>query len=37
MQSFIHTLDIPEADKARLATLSPATYIGNAAEQARRC
>jgi adenylosuccinate lyase len=29
-------LDIPEAEKARLRDLTPATYTGNAAEQARR-
>src|SRR5690606_24328511 len=33
---FINGLDIPDAEKARLALLTPATYVGNAAEQARR-
>ncbi len=35
MQAFIDTLDIPEQAKAELKALSPATYIGNAVEQAR--
>ncbi|WP_456445896.1 adenylosuccinate lyase [Thiolapillus sp.] len=35
MQAFIDTLEIPEEAKAELKALSPATYIGNAAEQAR--
>jgi len=35
LQSFIQTLDIPEAEKLRLLQLSPATYIGNAAELAK--
>ncbi|WP_457676297.1 adenylosuccinate lyase [Thiolapillus sp.] len=35
MQAFIDSLDIPEEAKARLKALSPATYIGNAAEQAK--
>jgi adenylosuccinate lyase len=35
MQAFIDTLEIPDAAKAELKSLSPATYIGNAAEQAR--
>ena len=30
---FIDTLDIPEADKARLHAMTPASYIGNAAER----
>ena len=33
---FVRSLDIPEAEKARLVLLTPATYVGNAAEQARR-
>lgn len=37
MQLFIASLDIPQEDKERLMTLSPATYIGNAAEQALKC
>ncbi len=36
MIEFIGTLDLPEAEKKRLLAMSPATYIGNAAEQARR-
>ncbi len=35
MQAFIDTLDIPEQARAELKALSPATYIGNAVEQAR--
>jgi adenylosuccinate lyase len=35
LQTFIQGLDIPEAEKQRLMELSPATYIGNAIEQAR--
>ncbi len=34
MIAFVESLDIPEADKTRLEALTPATYIGNAAEQA---
>ncbi len=33
---FIQTLDIPEAEKQRLARLTPATYLGKAAELAKR-
>ena len=33
---FIKSLDIPATDKERLLALTPAGYIGNAAEQARR-
>jgi len=36
LQEFIEGLDMPEAAKAELIRLTPATYIGNAAEQARR-
>lgn len=36
MQSFIAALDIPPAEKARLLSLTPASYVGNAAAQARR-
>ena len=36
MRSFIEGLDIPPTEKARLLTLTPATYVGNAAAQARR-
>ena len=35
LQEFISTLDIPEQAKQELAKLTPAGYIGNAAEQAR--
>ncbi|WP_346301783.1 adenylosuccinate lyase, partial [Halomonas sp. BM-2019] len=34
--AFIDTLELPEAVKVELKALSPATYIGNAVEQARR-
>ncbi|MBT8446933.1 MAG: adenylosuccinate lyase [Gammaproteobacteria bacterium] len=36
LHEFVRNLDIPEPDKQRLLALTPATYIGNAAEQARR-
>ncbi len=35
IQAFIDTLDIPEEAKAELRALTPASYIGNAAAQAR--
>jgi len=35
IQSFVDTLDIPESAKQTLRELTPASYIGNAAEQAR--
>ena len=35
LATFINTLEIPEEDKARLLAMSPATYIGNAEQQAR--
>jgi len=35
LRAFITTLAIPEAEKTRLLTMEPATYTGNAAEQAR--
>ncbi len=35
LRAFIATLAIPEAEKTRLLAMTPATYIGNAAEQAR--
>ncbi len=35
LHKFIKTLEIPEADKTRLMELTPADYIGNAAEQAK--
>lgn len=34
VQTFIAGLDIPEADRQRLAAMRPADYIGNAVEQA---
>ncbi len=36
LQAFIDTLDIPAAEKDRLKQMTPASYIGNAAEQARK-
>jgi len=36
MRAFIQTLEIPEAEKQRLLQLSPDTYIGKAADLARR-
>ena len=36
LQAFIRGLAIPEADKQRLLALTPSTYIGKAAELARR-
>ncbi|MFK8068505.1 MAG: adenylosuccinate lyase [Gammaproteobacteria bacterium] len=36
MKAFIQTLDIPEDAKQRLLEMTPANYIGNAAEQARK-
>ena len=36
MQGFIAKLEIPEADKARLLAMTPASYTGKAAELARR-
>jgi adenylosuccinate lyase len=36
MRNFIDSLDLPEAVKQQLHDLTPATYIGNAAAQARR-
>lgn len=33
LQAFIHTLPIPESEKVRLLTLTPASYIGNATQQ----
>jgi adenylosuccinate lyase len=35
LHNFISSLDIPEAEKDRLLKLTPATYIGNASEQAK--
>jgi adenylosuccinate lyase len=36
LSTFIQTLDIPEAEKQRLRELSPETYIGKAAELAKK-
>ncbi len=36
LHGLIATLDIPAAEKARLLALTPATYVGQAAELARR-
>src|SRR5487761_2433813 len=36
LQAFINTLEIPEAEKQRLLQLSPGTYIGKAAELAKK-
>jgi adenylosuccinate lyase len=36
MLDFIETLEIPESAKAELRTLTPGTYVGNAAEQAAK-
>lgn len=36
LREFIDTLDIPEAAKAELRVMTPASYIGNAVAQARR-
>lgn len=34
MREFVGKLDIPEDSKQRLMDMTPATYIGNAVEQA---
>ncbi len=36
MKAFIENLDIPVAEKQRLIKMTPASYIGNAAEQAKK-
>jgi adenylosuccinate lyase len=36
LREFVRGLDLPEADRARLLELTPATYIGKASELARR-
>ncbi|OUR92495.1 adenylosuccinate lyase [Gammaproteobacteria bacterium 42_54_T18] len=36
LATFIDTLKIPEEEKVRLAALTPASYIGNAADQAKK-
>ncbi|MEE3119164.1 MAG: adenylosuccinate lyase [Pseudomonadota bacterium] len=35
IQTFVNSLEIPDAAKAELMTLTPGNYIGNAADQAR--
>ncbi|WOD08146.1 adenylosuccinate lyase [Marinomonas sp. GJ51-6] len=35
IEAFVETLDMPEAAKAELKTLTPGTYIGNAVAQAK--
>ena len=35
MVDFINSLEIPEEERVRLRALTPASYIGNAAEQAK--
>ena len=34
IQAFIDTLEIPESAKAELKQMTPASYIGNAVDQA---
>jgi adenylosuccinate lyase len=36
MQGFIAKLDLPEQEKVRLLAMTPGSYIGKAAELARR-
>ena len=36
MKAFIEKLEIPNAEKQRLIKMTPATYIGNAVEQAKK-
>ena len=36
LATFIDTLEIPEEEKVRLAALTPASYTGNAADQAKK-
>jgi adenylosuccinate lyase len=36
MKAFIESLEIPDAEKQRLIKMTPATYIGNAPEQAKK-
>jgi adenylosuccinate lyase len=37
LHALVRGLDIPKAEKDRLLALTPATYVGKAAELARRC
>jgi adenylosuccinate lyase len=36
MQGFIAGLDLPEVEKERLLAMTPASYVGKAAELAKR-
>jgi adenylosuccinate lyase len=36
LHAFVSGLDLPQAEKARLLSLTPSTYIGKAAELARK-
>jgi len=36
LATFVDSLDIPAEAKARLRELTPASYLGNAANQARK-
>jgi adenylosuccinate lyase len=36
IREFVDNLDIPEAAKQKLKAMTPATYVGNAADQARK-
>ncbi|MNH44324.1 Adenylosuccinate lyase [compost metagenome] len=36
LHKLIHGLEIPQADKDRLLAMTPASYVGKAAELARR-
>jgi adenylosuccinate lyase len=35
IKAFVESLDIPESAKSELMELTPGTYVGNAADQAR--
>jgi adenylosuccinate lyase len=37
MHALVRSLDIPDEEKVRLLALTPGTYVGKAAELARRC
>ena len=36
LQAFIETLELPEAEKARMRAMTPGNYIGKAVELAKR-
>ena len=36
IQAFIQTLELPESEKQRLLAMTPGSYVGKAAELARR-